>query len=77
MKRLLCMGWMVFFGFVSLSEASPPSLTDSLFEGGAGKEEISCRLTRVNILTGVFAEIDLGILSLKVKPYVELRFNHR
>jgi len=39
--------------------------------------EVSCRLTRVNLLVGVFAEIELGILSLKIKPYVELRFNRR
>ena len=77
MKRLFCIVWMVFAGFASLAEASPLSSIDPLLGGAAAGEEISCRLTRVNILTGVFAEIDLGILSLKVKPYVELRFNHR
>ncbi len=41
------------------------------------EEAISCRLSRVNLLVGFFAEMDLGILSIKVKPYVELRFNRR
>ncbi len=41
------------------------------------KAETSCRLARVNLLVGGFAKIDFGVLSLKVQPYVELRFNRR
>jgi len=31
--------------------------------------------SRLAILVGGFTELDLGILEMKVQPYVELRFN--
>lgn len=40
-------------------------------------EESSWNFSRIQVLTGAFAEIDLKVIEIKVQPYVELRFNRR
>jgi hypothetical protein len=50
-----------------------PVTESSLFEA----ERVSPALARINVLAGGFVELDLGILELKAKPYVEFRFSRR
>jgi hypothetical protein len=40
-------------------------------------EESSWNFSRIQVLTGAFAEIDLKVIEIKVQPYMELRFNRR
>jgi|GEM_PF-3123109 len=40
-------------------------------------EESSWNFSRIQVLTGAFAEIDLKVIEIKVQPYMELRFNRK
>ena len=71
-------GWM---GLAPAQQAlASSSVVEAVDAGGvaaASDEGFSCKLTRVNVLTGAFAELDLWVAEFKVLPYVELRFNRR
>lgn len=41
------------------------------------EEESNWRFSRIQILTGAFAELDLKVIELKIQPYVEFRLNRR
>lgn len=78
---LACSLSMSLFANKSLAENSTPvPVRDGLpiFESNSTQPpSTQIRLSRINVLAGGFAEIDLEILELKVMPYVEFRFNRR
>ena len=83
MNKVIFGSIFCLMGLVGVSEANASSLNDSgsVLEVSGGAEAsgngTSCKLSRINVLTGAFVELDLWVAELKVLPYVELRFNRR
>lgn len=46
-------------------------------KGESNQDESFWNFSRIQVLTGGFAEIDLKVIELKIQPYVELRFNSK
>jgi len=74
----------VLTGWMGLAPTQQAMAHSNVFESvepvgmaAASDGGFSCKLTRVNVLTGAFAELDLWVAEFKVLPYVELRFNRR
>ncbi len=64
---------------LNAEEASDPAFQAELMSRvekmSLSDSERVVQLGRINVLLGGFAELDLGIVEMKVQPYVELRFN--
>jgi hypothetical protein len=64
---------------LNAEEASDPAFQSELMSRVENRNlsdsERVVQLGRLAVLMGGFAELDLGIVEMKVQPYVELRFN--
>lgn len=74
--------WVIAGGFDDLEAQFADQLQSHLesvkpSQGEAIEDDSVWNFSRIQVLTGGFAEIDLKVIELKIQPYVELRFNSK